>query len=280
MTDMSANCTGGTYPDYKTHVAIHELGHALGLGHSDPVTSDVIYSIVNTTHHQLNLTAGDKSDYNFLWDIAFRPESVQSWSEVDFDNYRFFNYELFFCFITILLQMKKYPEAAYFIHSKYFYRNTTGELRQSGFEIFNRHVRSLDEFRNNRLGLRRVSVTADLIKARATHKDVHFEDSRQTDLLLHYVSQLRGERFQWFPRTSVYGGRGSGIEIFERMISERHFQKIKALLDVDTVDELKTLIAQCVARSNADQRSYSGLWDYDVRPIENVIDVQSIATIR
>ena len=215
-----------------------------------------------------------------LGTYTFRPESVQSWTEVDFDNYRFFNYELFLSFITILLQMKKYPEAAYFIHSKYFYRNTTGELRQSGFEMFNRHVRSLDELRNNRLGLRRVSVTADLIKARATHKEVHFEDIRQTDLLLHYVSQLRGERFQWFPRTSVYGGRGSGIELFERMVSQRHFQRVKALLDVETVDELKALIEQCIARRKAESGSYSGLWDFDVRPIENVINVQKIATTR
>jgi hypothetical protein len=64
------------------------------------------------------------------------------------------------------------------------------------------------------------------------------------------------------------------------VISEQYFQKVKALLDVDTVEELKTLIEQCVARNNAEQRSYSGLWDYDVRPIENVIDVQKIATTR
>ena len=63
-------------------------------------------------------------------------------------------------------------------------------------------------------------------------------------------------------------------------VSERHFQKVKALLGVDTVEELKTLIEQCVARSNAEQQSYSGLWDYDVRPIENVINVQKIGTTR
>lgn len=211
---------------------------------------------------------------------TFRPESVQSWSEVDFDNYRFFNYELMLCFVATLLHLEKYEEAGFFLHAQYFYRNDTCELRQNGIEIFNRYTRSLDEFRNNRLGLRRVSVTADLIKARATRKDLTFDEIRQADLVIHYVTQLRGGRFEWFPRTSVYGGRGSGIELFERMVSKRHFQKVKALLGVDTVEELKTLIEQCVARNNGEGRSYSGFWDFDVRPIENIINVQKIATTR
>jgi hypothetical protein len=33
-------------------------------------------------------------------------------------------------------------------------------------------------------------------------------------------------------------------------------------------------------RRKAESVSYSGLWDFDVRPIENVIDVQKIATAR
>ncbi len=210
--------------------------------------------------------------------FIFRPEPVQSWTEVDFDNYRFFNYELMLSFITILLRLKKYSDAGYFIYSQYFHRSDTGEQRQSSIEIFNRHVRSLDEYRNNRLGLRRVSVTADLIKARAIHKEVRFEDLQQTDLVLHYVLQLRGDRFEWFPRTSVYGGRGSGIDLFGRMVSERHFEKMKALFDVNTVDELKSLVEQSVARRKSNRIPYTGLWDYNIMPIENVIDVEKLAT--
>jgi hypothetical protein len=152
--------------------------------------------------------------------FSFRPESVQSWTEADFDNYRFFIYELILNFMAALLQLKKYHEAGFFLHSQYFYRNSTNELKQNGIEMFNRPVRSLDAFRNNRLGLHRVNVTADFIKARATRKDLSFGDIRETDLVLHYVTELRGGRFGWFPRTSAYGGRGSGIELFDRMVSE------------------------------------------------------------
>jgi hypothetical protein len=210
--------------------------------------------------------------------FTFRPESVQSWSVVDFDNYRFFNYELMLSFMATLLQLRKYQEAGFFLHAQYFYRNDTCDLKQNGIEMFNRHVQSLDEFRNNRLGLRRVSVTADLIKARATRKDLSFGEIRETDLVIHYVTELRGGRFGWFPRTSVYGGRGSGIELFERMVSRRHFDKIKSILGVDTVDELSALVDQHVTQNSGNQRGFSSMFDYDIRPLEKVIDRQTIAT--
>ena len=121
--------------------------------------------------------------------FTFRPEQVETWTEVDFDNLRFFNYELMLYFIAILLKLGKYSEAAYFVNSPYFYRGTTGEFKQNGIFMFNRYAQSLDEFRNNRLKLGRVNITADLIKARATRTDIRFENIREADVVLHYPIQ-------------------------------------------------------------------------------------------
>jgi hypothetical protein len=211
--------------------------------------------------------------------FSFRPENVQSWSEVDYDNFRFFNYELMLSFVTILFNLKKYQEAGFFIHSPYFYRNSTGDLKQNGIEIFNRHVQSLDQFRNTRLSLQRVSVTADLIKARATRKDASFTEMRETDLVLHYLTALRGGRFNWFPRTTVYGGRGSGIELFDRLVSKRHFEKIKPLFGVDTVDELKALVDKYMEGKSGTEYHPSVTWDYDIVPLENMINPLRMAKL-
>jgi hypothetical protein len=122
--------------------------------------------------------------------------------------------------------------------------------------------------------------STDTIKAHATHQEVRFEAIHETDLILHIVLQLRAERFEWFPRTSAYGSRFSKIEFFGRLVSRNHFEKVKVLFDVKTVEEFKALVEQCVARNNADRQNYSSVWEFNIPRVENVIDVQNIAATR
>lgn len=213
--------------------------------------------------------------------FCYRPENVQTWTEVDYDNYKFFIYELILNFVAILLQLKKYKEVAHLVSSQYFYRHpNSSELTHNGIEIFDLYPRSLDEIRNKRLNLRRVSVTADLIKAHSTRKDVSFDEIKQADLVLYYVTELHGRRFAWFPRTSVYNFRGGTVELFDKMVSLQHFEKIKGLFDVQNIEQLKKLVAEYIERNKDQERRYSGLWDYDIRPLENVIDSTKIGTVK
>lgn len=213
--------------------------------------------------------------------FCYRPENVQTYTEVDYDNYKFFIYELILNFVAILLQLKKYKEVAHFLNSQYFYRHpNSSELTYNGIEIFDLYPRVLDEIRNKRLNLRRVSVTADLIKEHSTRKDISFDEIKQADLVLYYVTELHGSRFAWFPRTSVYNFRGGSVELFDKMISLQHFEKIKGLFDVQNIEQLKKLVAEYVEKNKDQQRRYSGLWDYDIRPLENVIDSSKIGTVK
>lgn len=214
-----------------------------------------------------------------------RPESVQSYTRIDFDNYRFFSYELFLYLIAILIKLKKYDALAYFVNSQYFYRcPDSSELIYNGIEIFNHYLPSLDEIRNKRLELRRVSVTADLIKSRATRKDVDFKDVIQADLVAFYTTELRGGHFRWFPRTSVYNARwGSGVELFDRLVSKQHFEKIKNLFGVKTIDELKGMITKYIERSQEEERQgyrRSRSWDYEIQPLEKVIDRDKLGIVQ
>ena len=213
--------------------------------------------------------------------FCYRPENAQTYTEVDYDNYKFFIYELILNFIAILLQLKKYKEIAHFVNSQYFYRHPSSSvLTYNGIEIFDLYPRSLDEIRNKRLNLRRVSLTADLVKEHSIRKDINFDEIKQADLVLYYVTELRGNRFGWFPRTSVYNSRGGGVELFDKMISLQHFEKVKGLFDVQNIEQLKKLVAEYVEKNKDQQRRYSGLWDYDIRPLENVIDTSKIGTVR
>ncbi len=211
--------------------------------------------------------------------FSYRPVDIQSYTDVDYDNYKFFIYELILNFFAILLQLKKYKEVSYFINSQFFYHHpNSNELVYIGVEIFNTYPRSLDEIRNNRLNLHRVSLTADLIKTHSTRSDISFNDIKQADLILYYVTELHGGGYSWFPRTSIYNSRGNIVELFERMVSLQYFEKIKGLFDVQNIQQLKKKIVEYIEKNKDRRRKHS--WDYELLPLENVIDQAKIGTIK
>ena len=135
----------------------------------------------------------------------------------------------------------------------------------------------MDEIRNKRLG--RVSITADLVKSHSTRKDISFKEIVQADLILYYLTELQGGSFSWFPRTSVYNSRGSGIELFDRLVSRQYFEKIKDLFNIQTIDELKKAVTKYVERSKEQEHRRSWPWDYEVLPLEKVINLDNIGIV-
>jgi hypothetical protein len=64
------------------------------------------------------------------------------------------------------------------------------------------------------------------------------------------------------------------------LVSRQHFEKIKNLFGVKSIDELKDMVAQYIERGEAKQghrRSWS--WDYKIQPLEKVIDRDKIGTV-
>jgi|SRR3989344_1570425 len=251
-----------------------------------PLRNDFIDFTLNVFKYddQVNL----EDFHNFfekLISFQFKPADVNSWREIDYDNYRFFCYELFLYFITALLNLRRYKEISYFINNQYFFRkDNINELVHLGPTIFNRYVAVLDEVRKNRLKLNRVSITADLIKERANREDFSFSSLIQTDLILHYLTALNAANDSmqwWFPRCSVYNSHWVSIELFERLISKKHFEQIKSLFDVPTKDALKKKIDGYIQTLNQDQRGerYYNDFYYRIPKMTDVIKIDEVATI-
>lgn len=213
-----------------------------------------------------------------LGQLSMVPENVTIYTDVDFDNYRFINYELFLYFTAVLMKLKKYEDLAYFIHTPYFLKYR-GELNPVGISILNKYTASLEEIRKRRLSLNRISITADTLKARATRKDITFQDLIEADLLLHYVAELNQTKNSWFPRSAVYQ-RGSQIDVLNRTISMTHFEKIKSLLNVKSKDELAKKIAEYTQYIEARGGYGYSRFEYDIIPLPEVLDLEKIATIK
>lgn len=210
-------------------------------------------------------------------------EDAKQWTMLDFDNFKFFIYELFLYFIATLIRERKFEEASYFINGNYFFRQRYSgqELSYGGIEIFNHYPQSLEEIRNKRLNLRRISITADLIKERATRVDINFEQIKQTDLILYVITAINNHgREIWFPRTSVYRSRfGENIELFEKMISSSHFERMKFLFKISSKTELAQKLEIYNKALEEGKTRRIGTWDYHIPKISEVINIGNIATI-
>src|SRR5690606_501099 len=100
----------------------------------------------------------------------------------------------------------------------------------------------------------------------------------QADLLCYHVSEL--SELRWFPMTYIYDTSGR-YELFYRLESMRHFEKVKVLFDVDTIDELKEKLNK-LEEKDKDKTyrvSYSGSFD-SVSPLYRLIDREKLGTKR
>lgn len=67
------------------------------------------------------------------------------------------------------------------------------------------------------------------------------------DIVCAYVAQLRG--LHWLPHLFIYRkDRDYPIELIQRLYSKRHFERVKPLFDVTTVEELKKKLSDTEKR--------------------------------
>jgi len=228
----------------------------------------------------------EKVDLENLYDlfeklISFRnpPPDAQYYNA---DNFKFFNYELFLYLIALLLKIRKYKEAAGFIHHTYFCKDDRSRnIYPREVSAFNDYIKSLDEDRNKRLNQNRVSITADTIKHRANNKLIGFSDLIQVDMLLYYIGSFCMDDYPWFPRCSVYSSYYAGIDIFQKMISKEYFEKVKCLFRIATIEEFKETIDAFIADRNSRLvnvgHGYHHL--YRDRELKEMLDIERIGTI-
>jgi len=165
-----------------------------------------------------------------LLTLRNRPSNVNSGFDVSEDNYQFFNYEFFLYTFAILVQNHRWMDARRMLDHMYVIPDKFSSMRSHDFRTFNSYVRSLEEKCSTANGLRRYSVTADLIHDRATNKHVRFSDVLQVDVILAIASGGHG----WFPRCLVYGNDCGKLELMVRAESELGFEPLRILLKTET----------------------------------------------
>lgn len=177
-----------------------------------------------------------------MYPLTKHRNGMKSSFHYQFDNYKFFIHELFIYTFAVLLRFKKYDYIGYLTSRVYFLKSDVDlKSRKDDFTVFRQYLRSLDEKRNQRLGLKKLSVTAETLVQRADNSSYSKLKIVEADIMLYYLSIYHGEdiNYGWFPCTYVYGIEGQTFSIFEKLVSTRHFNKVKGMFSVNSVNELK-----------------------------------------
>jgi hypothetical protein len=175
-----------------------------------------------------------------------RPENVNSWSEGDFDNFKFLIHELFLYAVAIFSKHERFSEVKLLLTQQYYVtgRSDYGKDTLVCYEVFREYLKTLD-YRNQRLQLNRLSLHADLLEQRSKHSGIEFRYLMQADFILFMRAEIQQADFysSWFPDTLLYVGRfHSAFEVFARSSSRSYFEKVKCILGIDKPSDLNELI--------------------------------------
>ncbi len=202
------------------------------------------------------------------------PQVGYSIEELRYDDVRFLTYELFLYFVAVLIRARRFDECDRFL-GREFYVETRG-AREVFFKysLLRPYIRSLEEARNNRLQLRRVSVMADLIKERAGRRDIGFAELMETDVALYLRSHLVeacDSSNAWYPCTMVYGRTNAASRLFRMAESTRHFLNLKKVLGVTPDASGGTILQRFLENGGKLDLSFgSGAWPVSLRGFINV----------
>lgn len=201
--------------------------------------------------------------------------NASTYTEMDFDNFKFFTWEAFLLMTCFFMKRKRYKllsnilEASYFMSVRY-----RSEKIDEKFGEFSHYSMPAIQKRNDRLNLRKYSLESEmLIINRPLYKYTKY-DLLSADLILFYL----GAGFyntNWFCRTYVYKSEYSKIDFLQRLKSIRHFEKVKELFKVSTIEELKEK-AQSI---NYDYVGYRSVFDRGFPKFEHHINLDDIASI-
>ncbi len=195
--------------------------------------------------------------------LKYRTPAMTRWNDVWWETQNIFVYEMFLYAVAVLIKTNRFGVLHDVLSGSY--------LRPETAVSGGKHFCRIDEFdgyssllqaKNDRAKNRRISPVADLIKARATRKDLPFEDIMQADLTV-FISELINGSGDWIPKALIFGER-SRLKFFVRAGRHSDFLKVAQVFGVDSADELRTRILGSLEQSRFRLSSLS--FDGNVSP--------------
>jgi len=206
-----------------------------------------------------------------------RPAHISQYRDWDFDNFKYVVHELFLYALAVFLKHDRLDQANYLLEQQYYLPGNSeyGRDVMVSFVVFREDMRSL-ECRNQRLGLRRLSIRADLLKERCNGTGIDFRYLMQADFVAFMRAEITAKDSwnRWWPETLLYLGHfNSPFEIFARSISKAYFDRTKILLAIGTPKDLEPLLNKYQTNSRRLPR-----WEFTTLDPEALLGFKHLAT--
>ncbi len=174
--------------------------------------------------------------YDFFGGVLRLHETPEGFSRVfresDYDGFRFIGYEMFVSLVASIIRYDHWDLLGEILAEDLFVEKQH-QSRYENFVRVSRFVNSLDEQRNRRLNLQRISVMADMLKDRFTNTELSEQISHkeflEADYFLFVRTVCHEENLQylynvWCPRASVWLDHAPSYIV--RSESEKYLRRI------------------------------------------------------
>jgi hypothetical protein len=179
----------------------------------------------------------------------YRPLNVNSWTESDFDNFKFLVYEFFLHATAAFIAHERFDLCERLLNERYYNERNeeSGREKMVDFTIFKADLNTLND-RNTRLKTRYFSPVGMLIKERLAGTGFNDIKLAQAEFVLYLRSEItcvsKGVWWvAWWPNMLVFTSSAHGeFEIFARAQSKAYFDRIKGMLGVKQPDDFNPVL--------------------------------------
>jgi hypothetical protein len=211
--------------------------------------------------------------------LLLRPldEDANNWQSYQYDHYKLIIHELFLYIVGLALKFNEYNLLQDLLHSRYLIKDRyESPKNNSDFTAFRYYYETMDQFYKKHFNKDYYSPQADYI----VHNLPEGWDRSlitNADLLMYFVGALNDKI--WFPITYVYRRQDRApFDIISRLISRKHFEKVKGVFAIEEISELKSKIAANIELLKSKRMGYSQGFADPIPGFDYFIEVENIGT--
>ena len=198
-----------------------------------------------------------------------------SWNQYEFDNFRFIIQELFLYIISLGLKHSNYKLVADLLYNHFFPKIRGNNHQPERYDFFYKPINIFHDYYCSVYSQKYFSAQAEFM-FRRLDDTITIKFFVLADLICNYIAMI--DKLHWFPLTYVYYMEND-FEIFYKLISRKHFEKVKCIFRVNTIEELKNLLIELMDnRKDLYSYGYSSARN-NVMPIFKQINIDDIGKL-